>query len=101
MAAVPALLVKPLLLSKIGLVTRTGRSMHLQHSTLQAAHVTSEREARALKRLARLEAMFEDSSVMDRLMSQGRYLRLCNAIAWASENVERASRAPTGDLRLN
>ncbi|MCB1535498.1 MAG: hypothetical protein KDJ44_12425 [Rhodoblastus sp.] len=37
--------------------------------------------------------MFDDASFIDMALRQGRYLRLCAAIAWASEREERARNA--------
>lgn len=46
--------------------------------------------ARAIARREKLQAMFDDASFVDMALRQGRYLRLCAAIAWASEREERA-----------
>ena len=47
------------------------------------------RDASVAKRLARLERMVADPALVARLTADGRYLRLCAAIAWASATVER------------
>ena len=46
--------------------------------------------ARATARREKLQAMFDNASFVDMALRQGRYLRLCAAIAWASEREERA-----------
>ena len=43
---------------------------------------------RATARREKLQAMFDDASFVDLALRQGRYLRLCAAIAWASEREE-------------
>jgi len=48
---------------------------------------------RATARREKLQAMFDDASFVDLALRQGRYLRLCAAIAWASEREERAREA--------
>ena len=45
---------------------------------------------RATSRRVRLERMFADQPYLDRLLAEGRYLRLCAAFAWACANEERA-----------
>ncbi|MFV0279156.1 MAG: hypothetical protein ACK5JM_00175 [Rhodoblastus sp.] len=51
----------------------------------------------AIARRQRLQAMFDDASFVDMALRQGRYLRLCAAIAWASEREERARAAMLTD----
>ena len=48
---------------------------------------------RATARREKLQTMFDDASFIDMALRQGRYLRLCAAIAWASEREERARNA--------
>ena len=45
---------------------------------------------RTQARCARLQRLFDDGAVFDKIMRQGRYVRLCAAVAWASEREERA-----------
>ena len=45
---------------------------------------------RATARRVRLEALFADRAFLDKTLSDGRYLRLCAVIAWASEREEEA-----------
>lgn len=52
---------------------------------------------RAVDRRDRLERMFKDTAYLARLLSEGRYLRLCATFAWASANEERARGAITTD----
>lgn len=52
---------------------------------------------RAIARREKLQAMFDDASFIDMALRQGRYLRLCAAIAWASEREERARDAMLTD----
>ena len=52
---------------------------------------------RASGRRARLEALFADPAYLDKVLSDGRYLRLCSAIAWASEREEQARQAVAMD----
>ena len=59
------------------------------------ARLTSLRRASA--RRARLEALFADPAYLDRVLSDGRYIRLCSAIAWASEREEQARAAVAMD----
>ncbi|HMN71733.1 MAG TPA: hypothetical protein PKA55_07675 [Rhodoblastus sp.] len=49
--------------------------------------------ARATARREKLQALFDNASFIDLALRQGRYLRLCAAIAWASEREERARQA--------
>lgn len=53
--------------------------------------------ARATARREKLQAMFDNASFVDMALRQGRYLRLCAAIAWASEREERARVASDTD----
>ncbi len=53
--------------------------------------------ARAVARRDRLESMFKDQPYLDRLLTDGRYFKLCAAYAWASSNEERAR----GDLETD
>jgi hypothetical protein len=55
---------------------------------------------RAEARRARLERLFRDSAFLDKVLKQGRYLRLCAAIAWASELEERARLAVETDVNV-
>ena len=55
---------------------------------------------RAEARRSRLEALFRDSSFIDKVLRENRYLRLCAAIAWASELEERARLAVETDANV-
>lgn len=57
--------------------------------------------ARAAARREKLQAMFDDASFVDLALRQGRYLRLCAAIAWASEREERAREALRTDSMVD
>jgi hypothetical protein len=46
--------------------------------------------ARATSRREKLEALFADKAYLDKTLTDGRYMRLCAAIAWASEREEQA-----------
>lgn len=48
---------------------------------------------RATARRIRLETLFADPDFLDKTLTDGRYLRLCAAIAWASEREEHARAA--------
>ena len=52
---------------------------------------------RASARRARLEALFANPAYLDKVLSDGRYVRLCSAIAWASEREEQARQAVAMD----
>ena len=54
----------------------------------------------ATSRRLRLEGLFADSAFLDRTLSDGRYLRLCTAIAWASAREEQARQAVEMDLMV-
>ena len=56
---------------------------------------------RATARREKLQAMFDDASFVDLALRQGRYLRLCAAIAWASEREERARDALQTDVMVD
>lgn len=56
---------------------------------------------RATARRVRLQALFDDASFLDMALRQGRYLRLCAAIAWASEREERARDALETDTMVD
>ena len=56
---------------------------------------------RATARREKLQAMFDDASFVDMALRQGRYLRLCAAIAWASEREERARDALQTDVMVD
>jgi hypothetical protein len=45
---------------------------------------------RATARRVRLEALFADPDFLGKVLTDGRYLRLCAVIAWASEREEQA-----------
>ena len=45
----------------------------------------------ARRRLQRLRDLEADTAYLDKLITKGRSLRLCAAIAWASETVDRLS----------
>ena len=49
-----------------------------------------QRYATVARRLARLETLASDPLYTERLVKAGRDLRLCAAVAWASEMVERS-----------
>jgi hypothetical protein len=51
----------------------------------------------ATSRRVRLEGLFANSAFLDKTLSDGRYLRLCTAIAWASAREEEARRAVETD----
>lgn len=55
---------------------------------------------RAVTRRRKLQAMFNDASFLDKALRQGRYLRLCAAIAWASEREERVRTSIETDLMV-
>ncbi len=57
--------------------------------------------ARATARREKLQAMFDNASFVDMALRQGRYLRLCAAIAWASEREERARDAIETDRMVD
>lgn len=57
--------------------------------------------ARAIARREKLQAMFDNASFVDMALRQGRYLRLCAAIAWASEREERARDAIETDRMVD
>ncbi len=57
--------------------------------------------ARASARREKLQAMFDNASFVDMALRQGRYLRLCAAIAWASEREERAREALETDRMVD
>ena len=57
--------------------------------------------ARATARREKLQAMFDNASFVDMALRQGRYLRLCAAIAWASEREERAREAIETDKMVD
>jgi hypothetical protein len=48
---------------------------------------------RATGRRIRLETLFADPVFLGKTLTDGRYLRLCAAIAWASEREEQARAA--------
>lgn len=56
---------------------------------------------RATARREKLQAMFDDASFVDLALRQGRYLRLCAAIAWASEREESARLALDTDCMVD
>lgn len=56
---------------------------------------------RATARRRRLEGLFEDAPFMRSVLSDGRYLRLCAAVAWASEREEKARAALETDLMVD
>jgi hypothetical protein len=55
---------------------------------------------RATGRRVRLERLFANSAFLDKTLSDGRYLRLCTAIAWASAREEEARHAVETDLMV-
>ena len=52
---------------------------------------------RAISRRERLESLFADAEFLNSTLVDGRYLRLCGAIAWASAREEQARRAVETD----
>lgn len=56
---------------------------------------------RATARREKLQALFDDAPFLDMVLRQGRYLRLCAAIAWASEREERAREALETDTMVD
>lgn len=60
-----------------------------------------ERLERASARRRKLEGLFDDPAYIDRTLRDGRYLRLCAAIAWASAREERAREAVETDLLVD
>lgn len=56
---------------------------------------------RATARRQKLQALFDNASYLDMVLRQGRYLRLCAAIAWASEREERAREALETDAMVD
>lgn len=57
--------------------------------------------ARATARRRKLEALYADRDYLDRVMADGRWLKLCAAIAWASEREEAAKLAVNTDLMVS
>jgi hypothetical protein len=55
---------------------------------------------RATARRIRLERLFADRAFLDRTLTDGRYLRLCAAIAWASAREEQAREAVETDAMV-
>lgn len=60
--------------------------------TMREIGVESRRSVweRAVARREKLERMFRDSAYLDRLLTDGRYFKLCAAFACASANEDRA-----------
>ncbi len=56
--------------------------------------------ARATARRRKLEALYADQDYLDRVISDGRWLKLCSAIAWASEREEAARHAVNTDMMV-
>lgn len=56
---------------------------------------------RATARRQKLENLYADAAYLDRVMADGRWLKLCSAIAWASECEERARQAVNTDLMVS
>ena len=55
---------------------------------------------RAPARRVRLEQLSADRAFLDRTLTDGRYLRLCTAIAWASAREEQAREAVETDAMV-
>lgn len=55
---------------------------------------------RATARRERLESLFANPVYLDKVLTDGRYLRLCSAIAWASEREEQARQAVAMDRMI-
>jgi hypothetical protein len=54
----------------------------------------------ATGRRVRLEGLFADRAFLNKTLEDGRYLRLCAAIAWASAREEDARRAVETDMMV-